>query len=414
MMDQIKRLQEKRAKEAADMQKMLDLAKSEERGFTDEERTEWDKRSDAHEKLTGDIDRLERYEKLDNSVSNIVEDRADVQKMSKDEAFAKSNIAFRNLIMAQAGIGEFRKEDRDILANNPYPEYRTNAQSTTDAKGGYTIPEGFSNELAIAELAWGGMMQVSRILRTNSGNDIPWPSTNDTGIVAYLLAEAGDSTSSASDVTFAQAATLSAYKYTSGMVRLSTEILEDSYFNMTTLLADLFGLRMGRGLNAAYTTADGSSKVEGVITGATSAATIGSDAITYNNVVDLLHGVDPAYRSNGRFMFNDSTLKYLRKLLDGDSNLPIWQPQISQDVPSTILGYPYTINQDVADIGTGEKSMLFGDFQNYVIRIVNGDRLKVVTETYAATDQIGMVLFRRTDGHVIDAGTNPIKYLTHA
>jgi len=251
-------------------------------------------------------------------------------------------------------------------------------------------------------------------LRTASGNDIPWPATNDTTIKAYLLTEAGNSETSASDVTFSQPVTLKAYKYTSGMVRVSNEILTDSYFDMNTLLRDLFALRMGRGLNAAYTTGDGSDDVSGVVTGATSGATIGSDSITYNNIVDLLHSVDPAYRANARFMFNDSTLKALRKLLDGSSQLPIWQPQISNDVPATILGYPYTINQDVANIGTGLKSMLFGDFSKYVIRIVNGDRLLVVSETYAAYDQIGLVLFRRTDGHLVDAGTHPIKYVTHA
>jgi len=414
-MDQIKLLQEKRAKLAKEMQDMNDLAKKEERGFGDEERTKWDKCMADYDNLTKDIDRHKRFEALDTSVSNIVEDRSVTQKMSRDEAFDRANKAFRNLILQSAGRGEFTKEDRDILANNPYKELRSNAQSLTNNKGGYTVPEGFSNELAVAELAWGGMLQVSRILRTNTGNDIPWPSTNDTAIKAYLLAEAGSASTSASDVTFAQAVTLKAYKYTSGMVRISDEILTDSYFNMTTLLADLFGLRMGRGLNAAYTTADGSDKVSGVVTGATSSGvTAGSGSLTYDNLVDLLHSVDPAYRMNARFMFNDSTLAYLRKLLDGDSNLPIWQPNISQSEPATILGFPYTINQDVADIGTGAKSVLFGDFNNYVIRIVNGDRLKIVNELYADTDQIGMVLFRRTDGHVVDAGTHPIKYLTHA
>jgi len=413
-MDQIKLLQEKRAKEAADMQAILELAKKEERGLTDDERVEWDKRTTAYDRLSEDIKRLEKYETLDTSVRNIVADRADVQKMSMDEARAKSSDAFRKLILSRVGLAQFTQEHRDILENNPYKEYRTNAQSTTTTAGGYTIPQAFSNELAIAELAWGGMMQVSRILRTDNGAAMPWPSTNDTGISAYLLTEAGNSETSASDVVFAQAVTLNAYKYTSGMVRVSSEILTDSYFDMTTLLKDLFAMRMGRGLNAAYTTGDGSDDVSGVITGATSGVTIGSDSLTYNNVVDLLHSVDPAYRQNGRFMFNDSTLKYLRKLLDGDSNLPIWQPQISQDVPATILGYPYTVNQDVADIGTGLKSMLFGDFKNYVIRIVNGDVIKVVTELYAGTDQIGIVMFRRTDGHVVDAGTHPIKYVTHA
>jgi len=63
-MDQIKVLQEKRAKEAAEMQKIHELAKEEKRGFTPEEQTEWDKRTKAYDSLNSDIERLEKFEKL--------------------------------------------------------------------------------------------------------------------------------------------------------------------------------------------------------------------------------------------------------------------------------------------------------------------------------------------------------------
>jgi len=126
-----------------------------------------------------------------------------------------------------------------------------------------------------------------------------------------------------------------------------------------------------------------------------------------------LHSIDPAYRKRGRFMFNDNTLAYLRKIVDGESK-PIWQPTITQNVPDMILGYPYTINQDMASIGANAKSMLFGDFKNYIIRKVRGDRFKILLERYAETDQVAMVLLRRTDGQVLNAGMNPIKYMVHA
>jgi HK97 family phage major capsid protein len=72
------------------------------------------------------------------------------------------------------------------------------------------------------------------------------------------------------------------------------------------------------------------------------------------------------------------------------------------------------VNQDMASIGASAKSVLFGDFQNYIIRYAGPDRFKVLTERYAETDQIALVLITRLDGQLIDAGTNPIKYLIHA
>jgi len=412
----MKELKEKRAGLIGQMKDLNDKLTAEKRGFTAEERVAWDKMADDLSTLESDIERLQRADDILKSRASSLETMTVTGKMSKDEARAKVNKTFQQILLAQGlGIGQMPDvrcmNDESI---NPFPEYRTNAQSTTDGKGGYLIPEGFSNQLEVAKLAWGGMLAVARIINTASGNDIPWPATNDTGNVAYQVDEAANLETSAADVTFTKPITLKAWKWSSGLVRVSREIIEDSYFNMETLLADLFGLRMGRGLNAAYTTGVGTTTISGVVTGATDASvsSVSASAITYNNLLDLMAAVDPAYHPNARFMFNAATLTYIRKIIDGNSR-PLWEPNIQVGAPQSILGYPYTINQDVASIGASAKSVLFGDFSNYIIRKVAGDRLVVLRERFADTDQIGMVLLTRTDGQVLDAGTHPIKYMAH-
>jgi len=157
--------------------------------------------------------------------------------------------------------------------------------------------------------------------------------------------------------------------------------------------------------------------MQGVVTGATNSAisSVGATAITRNNLVDLEHSVDPAYRLNGRFMFNDTTLKYLKKIaFNSNDARPLWQPGMAAGVPDTIDGYPYAINQQMADVGASAKSVLFGDFKNYIIRRVTGDRLIISKEIFVATDQIGIMMLQRRDGQLLDAGTHPIKYMVHA
>jgi HK97 family phage major capsid protein len=414
----LKDLKEKRAAKATQIKDLRDKLEAEKRGLTAEERTQFDALGADIDMIDGDITREQRAEEILKSQAVVAEEnRQVVGGKSKEEIREKANDALRKFIMFRA-FGRGSEPDMRILTDpslNPFPELRTNVQSTTDAKGGFMIPEGFSNELAIAEKMWGGMESVSRIITTQSGNDIPWPAANDTSNVAYQVSEAADLNTSAVDVTFAKALTLKAYKWSSGLVKITEEIFEDSYFNINQILADLFGIRMGRGLNAAYTTGAGTTTISGVVTGATDSGIsgVGAAAITYANLVDLLHSVDPAYRMRARFMFNDSTLAYLRKIVDGDSK-PLWQPAITAGVPDTILGYQYTINQDVASIGASAKSVLFGDFQNYLIRKVRGDRFKILLERYAELDEVAMVLLRRTDGQLLDAGMHPVKYLTHA
>ena len=79
-------------------------------------------------------------------------------------------------------------------------------------------------------------------------------------------------------------------------------------------------------------------------------------------------------------------------------------------MPDTILGYPVVINQDVAAMGVSAKSILFGDFSNYFVRDALDVRLVRLDERYADTLEVGFIAFQRTDGNLINAGTNPVKY----
>lgn len=391
---------------------IIDKAISEDRDMTDPESKEFDGLETDVGKTRSKLDLLKRKESIEQSQAEQVEKDAEKKEMTKEEFLTKVSNGFRNYFRTGRADPKFQ----EFLMGTYGADYRAAQQSTTVGAGGYTIPQGFQAELAKAELEFGGMQEVSRIIRTNSGNDLPWPATNDTGNKAYQVSEAGNLETSATAVTFTQPITLKAYKWTSGLIRLSRELIEDSAFSMMDILRDLIAERMARGLNTAYTTGTGSSTIEGVVTGATSSAvTPAATTFTRANMLDLMHTVDPRYRLNGRWMFDDGTLKIIKKMTVGTADdRPLWVPSPRDGAPSTIEGKPYTINQDVAAVAASAKSMLFGDFMNYIIRIVNGDRLVVLNERFADTDEIGIVLLRRVDGHVLDAGTHPIKYWTHA
>ena len=112
-------------------------------------------------------------------------------------------------------------------------------------------------------------------------------------------------------------------------------------------------------------------------------------------------------------MFNDATLKALRKLKDSE-NRYIWQPSVVSGVPATLNGREYIINDFMASIGASAKSILFGDFKKFRVRFAGQYRFRRLVERYADTDQVAYVAFRRADSHVMNAGTAPIKYLVHA
>ena len=174
------------------------------------------------------------------------------------------------------------------------------------------------------------------------------------------------------------------------------------------------GERLARTTNNAYTVADGSSKPSGVAQTSTAGVTAASaTAITADELLDLYHSVDPAYRQGSQvaFMFNDTTFKEIRQLKDGN-NQYLWQPGLSAGESGTLFGKPFIINQDVADTASSQKSVFFGDFSKYIIRDVRGIELVRLNERYAETRSTGFMMWLRTDGVLLVA--DAVKHIVQA
>ena len=291
-------------------------------------------------------------------------------------------------------------------------EYR--AQSVgTDSAGGYTVPEGFSNELEKSLLAFGGPRKVARVIRTSSGNDLPWPTVNDTGNSGRLLAENAAITETA--VTFGSKQ-FSAYKFSSDSCLVSSELMQDSAFNLASEIGAMLGERLGRIEATYFTTGTGSSQPGGITLAGAGVTAASATAIAADELFELVHSVDPAYRgqSSCGWMMHDNVLLALRKLKDSN-NQYLWQEGMSAGEPDRLLGHPITINQNMASsVATGEITVLFGAMAKFIIRDAGSVRLYKLEERYRDNDQTGFVAFKRSDSGVIDAGTDPIKKLTQA
>lgn len=318
--------------------------------------------------------------------------------------------AWRNYL--RYGIDALSPEMRGFLSRDPDRE--TRAQGVlTGTGGGYLVPEMFMPELIKSLAAWGPMLDsaIVRRLITATGASIPWPTMDDTSNTGSLIAE--NTQVSSTEVTFG-VKTIGAYKYTSGVVLVASELLQDSALNVEGIVNDAMAERVGRIANTHLTTGDASSKPNGLMTAAAAGATAASaTAIVFDDLINLEHSVDPAYRGDPscRWMFHDTTLKAIRKLKDGEGNY-IWQPaDVKTGAPTTLLGYPYSINQAVAEIATGVRSVAFGAFNRYVTRIVNQFAIRRLVERYADYDQVAFIGFSRIDGNLIDAGA--VKRLLH-
>lgn len=289
----------------------------------------------------------------------------------------------------------------------------TGLQSSTTT-GGYTVADETMRSLEVALLAYGAMRQTSTVLRTATGGPLPIPTTNDTANKGVIIAE--NVTSTELEMTFGQLV-LDAWKYSSKYILASMEFLQDTSINANEFLGGALGTRIARITNDHFTTGTG-SQPNGIVTAATTSGitTASNGVISYDNLVDVEHSVDPAYRVNGRWMMHDSALKIIKKTkvlqFSGDTGgVPLWMPGLAAGQPDTILGYPYGINQSMAATGAGTKSLLFGQLDKYIIRDVRDVVVVRLDELFALLGQVAFLALSRHDGDLLDAGTNPVKYL---
>ena len=444
----LKEMLELRAKAAVEIRRMADLINKENRDFTAEETPAWDKVNAEYDSLSGRIERQERAAKIEKEQADPQGDpavgRGDSRGNARDrqEASAgpteseKRARAISSWLRASCGK-EVADEDRanakacgvnlaakelDIALRRDIPQMRREYRDLSSAigpSGAYMIAPLFVNTIEMSLLAFGGMRRTSTILRTATGAQLPYPTCNDTGNVGALIGE--NTAVSEQDVSLG-VVNLQAYKYTSKMVQVPTELLEDSAFDLSAWLAPVLAERIARIQNTHFTTGDGASKPNGIVTAASSGKTAASaSAITFDEVIELFHSVDPAYRDlpGAAWMFNDGTLKALRKLKDGNGNF-LWYSGLDRGEmmqggpPPSILGKPYTVNQDMAAIASSAKTMLFGALSKYIIRDVASVRIMRLVERYAEYDQQAFVMWMRSDGNLLDSGTDPVKYLQQA
>src|SRR5205807_937527 len=93
----------------------------------------------------------------------------------------------------------------------------------------------------------------------------------------------------------------------------------------------------------------GTAQPTGILTGITAGktgATGQTTTVIYDDLVDLSHSVDPAYRQLGRcvFLMNDTTRGAIAKLKDGYGR-PLFVPSVTAGETDTILGYRVVVDQ---------------------------------------------------------------------
>jgi len=404
-------LQEQRGRLITQAREALDEIKTN----TDEARSaELEARHDA---IMSDFDKIdkniEREEKLSAAEARAEDARAASRpnqsgegKGAEEPAKPEYRDAFVALARAGFDLQELSAEQRAVLKAGIVNNVEVRAQSTTAGAGGYTVPTELAAVVDKTMKAWGPMYDegICTVLNTSGGNPLDFPKTDDTAVAAAQHTEAGAMTDDGGvDATFTKM-TLGAFAYDTEWVQISMELLQDSAINVEQFLGELLGERLARRVNSELTVGDGTGDPLGIVAASAAGKTSASaTAFIADELIDLLHSVDPAYRASpkARWQFNDTTLASIRKLKDGNGQY-IWSMgDIQSGEPGRLLGYNYSVNQAMVNAATGTKPIIFGDHSKYFVRKVGSPVIGVRREYY--WPNIGLAGIVRLDGDLIQA-----------
>ena len=270
----------------------------------------------------------------------------------------------------------------------------------TAATAGNLAPAEYVEELIKVITEISPVRSVARIRQT-SFKEIEVPSKTASFAAAWT-AETGSRTETTGYTTSLN--TIPTHELYA-LVDISSQLLEDSVFNLEDEMNMEFAEQFAKAEGAAFISGNGTNKPTGITNGSTVASTAAAAAaaIATDDLMNLVHDVKSEYARNATFMLNRSTLGAIRKLKD-TAGAYIFQTGFSgqSGLPNTILGSPYVEAVDVADIGASAKSVLFGDYRRGYM-IVDRIALSVLRDPYsqASSGNVRYIARRRVGGEVV-------------
>lgn len=370
------------------------------------EAAELDKFLAEVEAIDGDISRENRIAQLAGEKPENQHDEALKAAYRAGTGAPDESAALR--AMLSGGLSALSAEQRAAMQARVNTDIRAAMSTTTGSEGGYTVATEFSRTLIEAMKAAYAVRSVATGFQTSTGASMLFPTADSTQEEGEIVGQNASAT--VGETTFGQAS-MDVYKYSSKSIALPFELLQDSMFNVEAYISSLLNLRIGRIHNRHHTVGTGTAQPRGVVTASTAGkvgATGQTVTVTYDDLVDLEHSVDPFYRPAGRWMMHDDTLRILRKVKDPQGRpifVPGYETGNAGGAPDRLLGREIVINQHMPVMAANAKSILFGDFSKYLIRDVMDTTLFRMTDSaYTLKGQVGFVAFCRSGANMVDVG----------
>ena len=342
---------------------------------------------DAVKDIKAEIEDIDRKLEAIDELRSVARKEAKPEEAKKD-AEKEHRALFTKYLKGEISTKEFEQRANSVAAN------------------GDVVPEDFYRQLLEAINEYGMISGDATHIQTADNGELSIPVINDTANSGVWTQELG--AIPLSDFT-TSTITMNSFKCASG-IEVSTELIEDSFFDVSGYVAKALGTRLGRTLENAYIKGDGTAKPLGIIedTRTVEVTTDAAGVVSSEDLLNMIHALPPTQRIGATFYVSDDVLKALLHEKDADGR-PLLQRSadatVANDVQYTIAGYPVKANYELEAIASGNTVAIFGNTKNYFIRDVRNVTIKRDDYTGMGEDAVKFFGTVRVDGKVAAANT---------
>lgn len=351
-----------------------------------------------------------KVDKMVDDITKMAETKQALEIQEKNLAEAQSKLENLETAMARPNASGETKSDIDLqmkafdswLRNGKIDEIEKKAlYESDDTLGGYYAPTEYVADLIKSVTEISPIRSIARV-RTTSNRGIEIPKRTGQFAAAFISEQGTRSETTGYQTGMINIDAHELY----ARVEISQAMLEDSAFNLETEMSEEFGTQFAKREGTAFVSGTGVGQPQGFTdTGAGVGSTNSGSgtALTANGLLDLMYDIKSDYMTNARFVMNRGTFGAILKLEDTEGQ-KIFVDSMSYvgGAPSTILGKPYVLAEDMADVGGSAKPIAYGDFSR-AYTVVDRVNMSVMRDPYssATSGNIRYIARRRVGGAVV-------------
>jgi HK97 family phage major capsid protein len=391
-MSKIKELNERRAAVVAQMKALTTAAEQRsDASLTAEEREAFNKLVEERDGIDADLRVFEAMEAEDkrSASAKVAERKADNNAELEERAFMK-----------YVANKELTAEERAAL---------------TMSNSGVIVPNSIQQDVLIGLQGTYGILSAIDLKYTDDSATMTFPY-----IISSMTLQkvAVGSTTSEGEAQW-KGLQLSANDFKLPTIPVSRTLLLAGGVDARAALVQLFTELIGAGLSSKIiSTGDNNNDFKAILGTVKSATATATNAIAYNDLVNVMAKVKAPFNQIGRasFVMSSATKTALVGLVDKNGR-PLYIESMAAGVPDKLFGHPVVIDDAMPEIAAQANVILFGDMKAYKARIVRGIEVATYDESkYREQGCVGMQAFVTGDGRLMyeDGKIEPIAALAMA